>query len=223
MLTTLIAPLTQNAKLGEGVATTYRPVGDAAKGNGTCPSSCMHLPENGGSCYTKKFLVNRQQKLSKERHDSLDRLKLKGAKLARLHTSGDFYLPDGNGGYVLDSEYLDTVVEWCRNNPDVTVWTYTHDVRVFIAEGYTYKAGAFPSNLHIVASTDTVVDMHFAKEYGFRTARVIMSEADKMTSETFCPYDASLHKGEKPSTTCAKCTLCFNPKHKKDIAFLLQK
>lgn len=222
MLTTLIAPLTQNAKLGEGVATTYRPVGDAAKGKGTCPSGCVHLPENGGACYTKKFLVNRQQNLSRERNDDLSRLSAKGAKLVRLHTSGDFF-KSAEGGYVLDTEYLDAVVEWCRQNPDVTVWTYTHDVSALIDHGYTYAVGAFPDNLHIVASSDTLAVRDLAKAHGFRTARVIDAEDAKVEGETFCPYDLHLHRGVKsPDVTCAGCTLCFNKKHANDIAFLKQ-
>ncbi len=220
MQTTLIAPLTQNAKLGTGVATTYRPVGDAAKGNGTCPGTCPHLPENGGGCYTRKFLVNRQQKLSRERHDDLDRLLLKGAKLVRLHTSGDFFMPDGEGGHMLDVEYLETVIAWCRTNSDVTVWTYTHDVRKLIDAGFSYKAKSFPDNLHIVASVETPIEQTIAKDNGFRTAKVIESIQDKASHQTLCPYDLALSKGVKPETSCASCTLCFNKKHEKDIAFI---
>jgi hypothetical protein len=220
MTTTLITPLTQNAKLGEGVATTYRPVGDASKGNGTCPGTCPHLPENGGGCYTRKFLVNRQQKASRERHDSMDRLLIKGAKLVRLHTSGDFFMPDGNGGHALDVSYLTEVIEWCRANPEVTVWTYTHDVRKLIEAGFSYTAGSFPDNLHIVASVETPIERTIAKSNGYRTAQVIESAQDKAQDATLCPYDLALSQGVKPKATCAKCTLCFNANHKKDIAFI---
>lgn len=222
MLTTLCSPKTQNAKLGAGVATTYRPVGDAAKGNGTCPSNCMHLPENGGKCYTRKFLVNIQQRNSRQRSDDLEVLVSRGAKLVRLQTSGDIFKQDGDG-YALDAEYLDAVIAFCKRHPDVTVWTYTHDVRELVAKGYTYAAGSFPENLHIVASCDTLIERTIAKDNGFRTSRVIADEADKLDGETFCPYDLNLHRGGKPNTTCAKCTLCFNPKHKRDIAFMIQK
>ena len=114
----LIAPLTQNAKLGLGVATSYRPVGDSSKGHGTCPAKCPLLPENGGSCYTKKFLVNRQQINSKLRNDPVSRFGEKGAKFVRLHTSGDFFT-DGS----LDKDYLNEVISWSRENKDVTIWT----------------------------------------------------------------------------------------------------
>lgn len=81
----LCTPLTQNAKLGAGVATTYRPVGDASKGEGTCPSGCSLLPNRPDRkpddpiCYTTGFLVDRQQQASRTRYDNLDRLKGKGA------------------------------------------------------------------------------------------------------------------------------------------------
>jgi uncharacterized protein YciI len=220
MTTTLIAPLTQNNKLGEGVATSYRPVGDASKGHGTCPASCPYLPEKEGGCYTRKFLVNRQQQLSNKRHDHLDRLKAKGAKLVRLHTSGDFFMPDGRGGHALDVDYLKEVIAWCRTNPDITVWTYTHDVRMLIEAGFSYTSKSFPDNLHIVASVETLIERTIAKAYGYRTAQVIESVQDQPQGTTLCPYDLAISKRAKPKTTCAKCTLCFNPKHTKDIAFI---
>lgn len=214
----LIAPCTQNAKLGSGVATSYRPVGNSAKGNGTCPSKCPLLPENGGTCYTRKFLVNRQQKNSWARNDSLDRFLEKGAKFIRLHTSGDFYVNDQ-----LDEDYVNSVIDWSKEHEDVTLWTYTHDIRKFIDKNLTYEKEEIPENLHIVASCDSLEEKTLANDNGFRSARVIDSKEDKLTDETLCPYDLALHKGEKPKTTCVDCTLCFNPKHKKNIAFLRQK
>lgn len=218
----LISPLTSNAKLGQGVATNYRPVGDAAKGHGTCPSTCMHLPENGGGCYTKKFLVNNQQRNSWKRNDPLERFLEKKAKLIRLHTSGDFFKA-GPNGHQLDQEYLDQIIEFSRAHSDVTIYTYTHDIRKLIAAGYTYAAGSFPDNLHIVASCDTMGEKVEALAAGFRVARVIDDMGEKEGDETLCPYDLALFNKEKPTTTCQKCTLCFNPKHKKNIAFLKQR
>ena len=219
---TLISPMTANAKLGKGVATSYRPVGDAAKGNGTCPSTCLMLPENGGKCYTRKFLVNNQQRNAWNRNDPMDRFLEKGAKFVRLHTSGDFFTT-GDTGHILDEPYLNEVVDWTKTNSGVTVWTYCHDTKKLIEAGFTYKNGKFSPNLHIVASCDTIEDKDLATAHGFRTARVITSIEDKLSDETLCPYDLSLHKKEKPTTNCKDCTLCFNPKHKKNIAFLIQK
>ena len=216
----LISPKTANAKLGAGVATTYRPVGDAAQGLGTCPGTCPHLPANGGGCYTRKFLVNRQQNLSRERFDELDRLLLKGSKLVRLHTSGDFFTADDQGGHKLDTDYLTEVIDWCKANPEITVWTYTHDVQKLIDAGFSYSENSFPKNLHIVASVESTEERTMAKSHGFRTAQVINTVQDQEKDTTLCPYDLALNNGVKPTTTCANCTLCFNSKHKKDIAFL---
>lgn len=216
----LISARTQNAKLAtkdELVATSYRPVGDSAKGLGTCPSNCIHLPENGGKCYTKSFLVNNQQRNSLKRNDDLDKLAEKGAKLVRLHTSGDFF-SDGE----LDTAYLDEVIQWCKDHSDILVYTYTHGPKQFIEHGYTYKNNVFPDNLHITASCDTDEEKTFCTFFGFRTARVIDNESQKHEDETFCPYDLAKSRKVSIKTHCAKCTLCFNPKHKKNIAFMKQ-
>lgn len=218
----LISPLTANAKLGPGVATNYRPVGDAAKGEGTCPSTCALLPSNGGRCYTRSFLVNNQQRNSWKRNDPLSRFLEKGVKLIRLHTSGDFFRP-GETGHELDQPYLDQVIQFSRDNPEVTVYTYTHDVKKLIDSGYSYTNQSFPENLHIVASCDTLIDKAVAMGAGYRVARVIQTIEEKESNETFCPYDLALHRKEKPKTTCKKCTLCYNPKHLKNIAFLQQR
>jgi hypothetical protein len=211
--------MTANVKLGKGVATSYRPVGDAALGLGTCPSNCMHLPDNGGKCYTRKFLVNNQQRNSKLRNDDFSRFLEKGAKFVRLHTSGDFFT-SLNGQLALDTEYLDEVIAFAKQNPDVVFWTYCHNPKILIEAGYTYKNGSFPTNLHITASCDTDVEKYIAIDNGYRTARVITALEEKSDNETLCPYDLALHKGEKSKTNCKDCTLCFNAKHLKNIAFL---
>jgi len=229
MVKNLIAPITANNKLGTDkskgiiVATSYRPVGDAGRGLGTCPSTCAMLnKETGiaGDCYTKKFLVNNQQRNSNDRNDDLSKFLEKGATFVRLHTSGDFFKTCDNG-YELDTEYLDSVIDFARNNPTVTFWTYCHDVSKLIDSGYTYSGNSFPKNLHITASCDDIESVNEAKKYGYRTARVITSVSSKMSSETLCPFDKALHENKKPNTTCAKCTLCFNHNHTKDIAFLM--
>jgi hypothetical protein len=223
MTFTLISPSTENKKLGKGVATSYRPVGDASQGLGTCPATCPHLPANGGKCYTRKYHVNLQQLRSNGRNDDIAKLQIKGAKLARLHTSGDLFKADSNSpdGYELDFEYINEVIRYCNENPDLTIWTYTHDVAKLIRHGYTYvDEKRLPKNLHIVASVETPVQQHIAKEYGFRTARVIDTKEECEVTRTLCPYDLALANGVKPKTTCAECKLCFNPIHKKDIAFI---
>jgi hypothetical protein len=173
------------------------------------------LPQNGGGCYTKSFLVNRQQKLSQERNDGLERLLVKGAKLVRLHTSGDFF--DERG---LDVDYLRDVIDMCEKNPDVTTWTYTHDVKAFVDSGFSYAAGSFPANLHIVASVESHEEREFAKMHGYRTARVIDEMHEKADGEVFCPFDLAVKRGVKPKAKCSKCQLCFKASHQNDIAFL---
>ena len=222
MQKTLIAPSTQNTKLGM-MACSYRTVGDSAKGSGTCPSNCPLLPEHGGKCYTRKFLVNLQQKHALDRNDDFDKFLFKGATTVRLNVSGDIFMSDGNGGCALDVEYLKAIIDWAIKNPKVTVYTYTHNPIMVIEAGYSYIGNSFPSNLHIVASVDTIEEKNMAVYHGFRSARVIDKAEDKLADETFCPYDLALHEGRKPNVTCASCRLCFEIKHKKNIAFLKQK
>jgi hypothetical protein len=227
----LIASETSNHKLGSDrkkgiiIATNYRPVGDAARGLGSCPTGCGMLnPETGKAedCYTKKFLVNQQVKKSWARNDDLSKFLEKGANYVRLHTSGDFFKQLDNT-YVLDKEYLDSVIDFARQNPKVLFWTYTHDVIKLIEAGYSYNNNSFPDNLHITASCDSNDVMDYAIQHGYRTARVIKGYDQKLSNETLCPFDKAKHDGVKPNTNCVKCTLCFNNKHKKNIAFLLQK
>ncbi len=208
---TLVKARTSNRKLGAGVGTTYRPVGEAAKNEGTCPSNCPFLQSR--HCYAMRHLVQMvATKAAKVSHD-LDKLLEYGDKYVRLHTSGDFFCQTG-----LDVPYLEAVIDWCRQHPGITVWTYTHGIREFVKHGFT--AEKMPSNLHIVASCDSLDDKAFAQVHGFRAARVILQVEDKLMDETFCPYDYEKRKGKKPTSNCRDCQLCFNPKHAKDIAFL---
>jgi hypothetical protein len=227
----LIASQTSNNKLGSDkkngiiIATNYRPVGDAAKGLGTCPTACKMLNSETGKaelCYTKKFLVNNQVNNSWSRNDDLSKFLEKGANYVRLHTSGDFFKQQ-NDTYVLDTEYLNSVIEFARANPSVTFWTYTHDVKKLIEAGYSYVLGSFPDNLHITASSDSLDIMDYALSHGYRTARVITDYDQKLANETLCPFDKAKHDGVKPKTNCVKCSLCFNKRHTKNIAFLIQK
>ena len=222
MYQNLISPLTQNAKLGFGVATNYRPVGDSARGLGTCPSSCKLLSQSTGLaelCYTAKFRTNLQQKNSKNRHDPMDRFLLKKAELIRLHTTGDFFTPapDTIKGYALDLEYWNDLLTFAKANRRVTIYTYTHDIEELIANGIS--ADTLPANFKIVASCDTPVQSYIAKANGFKTARVIDTPAEIESGEVFCPYDKATYNGNKNhSVTCQKCKLCFTGS--KNIAFL---
>lgn len=214
----LSAACSTNAKLGKRkVATNYRPVGDSAKNEGTCPSGCAML--NNG-CYAETSFTGMHQKNANTRYDDLSKLISKGMKYVRLHTSGDFFTSDGQGGYILDLVYWRAVLQFANENPDVTIWTYCHDVTKIVEFGFSYKDGNIPANLHIVASIDKREQHQFANDYGFRTARVIKDTTDRVKGETLCPYDYQIFKHKKRSITCVECKLCFNPEHKHDIAFL---
>jgi len=222
MYQNLISPLTQNKKLGFGVATNYRPVGNSAMGLGTCPSGCKLLSQSTGLaelCYTAKFRTNLQQKNSKNRHDAMDRFLLKKAELIRLHTTGDFFTPapDTAKGYALDLAYWNDVLQFAKANPRIPIYTYTHDIEELVSHGIT--ADSLPSNFVIVASCDTPVQKYIAKANGFKTARVIETPAEVESGEVLCPYDkATYHDNKNHSVTCRKCKLCFKGDH--DIAFL---
>jgi hypothetical protein len=218
MLKTYATAMTGNSKLGFGVATTYRPVGNAGTSEGTCAGSCAML-NNGCYAQTNPFVAKWHNTAKSTNHD-LDVLLQEGAKLVRLHTAGDFFKSNGNGGWELDLDYVMAVIQFCKDNPKITVWTYTHDFKEFIKHNLTYAKNAFPSNFYLLASVDTLVDKYIATSHGFKTARVIMTETDKDPSETFCPYDLQSSRGIKPTVKCSTCKLCFNDKHKKDIAFI---
>lgn len=171
-------------------------------------------------CYAQTSFTGMHQRNANKRFDPLERLLEKGAKFVRLHTSGDFFIPDGDGGYMLDLVYWTAILQFARANPDVTIWTYCHDISKIVEFGFSYKAGNIPENLHIVASIDSRDDHAVANENGFRTARVISTVEDRVKGETLCPYDYQIFKKQKRTTNCVDCKLCFNPKHVHDIAFL---
>ena len=227
MQTTLINPASQNRKLGDGVAVTYRPVGDSANGTGTCPSNCPLLPEKSGACYTTSFLVNRIQRMSRERDDPISKLDKNKTGFVRFNVSGDIFRQT-DIGFDLDREHLDEIIDWCVRNPKTTAWLYTHNIGLLIAHSYTYVNESFPPNLHIIASVESLDEREYAKSFGFRTSRVIQTEDAKIKGEAFCPYDLHLsrqgsrRKGDPPRITCATCKLCFSEKHKKDIVFMQQ-
>lgn len=214
-----------NEKLGCGVATTYRPVGDAAKGEGTCASDCSLLLE--GKCYTLKGKTNLWQRRSSEKHDDVSKLGDKRAPFVRLHTSGDFFKKDPNSpvGYSLDWEYFRDVRDWAIANPTVQVWTYCHDIRMLLHGWAQHEILCdLPRNFEIVASCDTHEDRSYAKKHFFRTARVIRTPDEIAEGEVFCPYDKAQYHGKKASeikVRCTSCRLCFD-NGKQDIAFLLK-
>lgn len=210
-----------NEKLGCGVATTYRPVGDAAEDEGTCASGCALLHDG---CYTRKGKTNLWQRRSAEKHDDVSKLGAKRAKFVRLHTSGDWFKRDRMArlGYSLDWEYFRDVRDWALANPDVTIWTYCHDIVTFLQGWAKHECHTdLPRNFHIVASCDTLEQRAYAKKLFFKTARVIKTPDEIVEGEIFCPYDKALYHGKTSkdiAVRCTSCKLCWVGKH--DIAFL---
>lgn len=210
----MITPLTSNVKLGDNMATSYRSVGDAGTGLGTCPSTCPLL--NNG-CYTRKYHTAIQQNRSRTRYDAFERFLEKGAKIVRLHTTGDFFKTI-EGGYALDTDYLNDFLEFAQLNLDVTFYTYTHDISKFLELGYT--ADSMPRNFYLLASVESAEEAFLARAAGFKTARVITTLEQKADNEVFCPYDYYKHKKIAKNVTCSTCRLCFNSKNSKNIAFM---
>jgi len=199
-----------NRKLGIGVATTYRPVGD------TCPQDCKML-EKG--CYAKRHHVGRLQSKSRELSDSLDIAR--DARFIRHHVSGDVFVGDR-----LDVEYVQMLIDWHTANPHVTGWLYTHRLEAWVVNGFT--ADTIPSNLEVIASVDTESERLYAKKHGFKYARIEV-DADRplASNEVLCPFDKQKDKGktlEDIKTNCRDCQLCFAEEHEaRSIVFMFQK
>ncbi|MFM9469849.1 hypothetical protein ACKI1K_44820, partial [Streptomyces scabiei] len=85
------------------------------------------------------------QRNAQNRFDPVEKLLKGGAKFVRLHTSGDFFMPDGQGSYILDLAYWTAIVNLAKENPDVTIWTYCHDVSKFVDFDISYAKGNIPS------------------------------------------------------------------------------
>lgn len=196
-----------NAKLGPGVGTTYRPVGI------TCPNTCPLL--NNG-CYAKRGHVAIQQAISQD--DDHDLMKLAGNRLVRHLVSGDWLKTLANGRKILDRALVDAVIELHRKCPWLTGWGYTHAIERFDRAGIT--PASLPSNFHLLASCDNADQKTAANVNGWRTARVIEEVSDKQLDEFLCPVDAAKRKGipAEKRTNCARCKACFSTN--RNIAFL---
>jgi hypothetical protein len=202
-----VTPNGNNAKLGPGVGTTYRPVGI------TCPNSCPLL---GNGCYAQRGHVAIQQ--SRSKHDNHDLMKLAANRLVRHLVSGDWMQATKTGRKVLDRVFVRAVIALHRQCPWLTGWGYTHDATEFDRAKIT--PDTFPPNLHILASCDTAEEKQRHNANGWRTARVIAERADKTEDEFLCPVDLQKRLGvpAEDRTNCARCQACFATN--KNIAFL---
>jgi hypothetical protein len=202
-----VTPYGHNAKLGIGVGTTYRPVGP------TCPPSCPLL--NGG-CYAQRGHVAIQQ--ARSANDDHDLMTLASRTLVRHLVSGDWMKTIKDGRKILDKAFVRAVIALHTKCPWLTGWGYTHAADRFRKAGI--NPSDLPSNLHILASCDTVSQKEEHNAAGWRTARVIQELSDRTKDEFVCPVDAQKRAGipQERRTTCAQCKACFATT--KNIAFL---
>lgn len=207
---TLGVTLSENRKTGP-MANIYRTVGV------TCPSSCPLLE---GGCYAKRWPVALHAKRAQENtldfNAFLKRVRKENpSKIVRLNVSGDVFVNDE-----VDIEFLNELIAGAKNNPDITIYGYTHGFDKVHAAGFT--PDKFPANLTLLASVDSEEDAAKAKELGWKYARVERDYGKKVNEgEVFCPIDAAKAKGKEPKTTCASCKLCFDKKYS-DISVVFQ-
>lgn len=203
-----VTPAGDNAKLGAGVATTYRPVGL------TCPKTCPLL--NAG-CYAQRGHVAIHAPRSAKRNDSL--LPLAGNTLVRHLVSGDWLKPTADDRRIVDRELLRSVIELHEKAPWLTGWGYSHAADKLDAAGF--GPDAMPSNLRILASCDSAEEKAEHNARGWATARVIDELAERLPDEFVCPVDAQKRAGIAPEkrTNCARCRKCFDGEPT-NIAFL---
>jgi hypothetical protein len=187
-----VVPNSGNAKLGPGVAATYRPVGE------TCPQDCTLL---GNGCYAQRARVNIAQRRSAYETATLD--KAAGAPLIRHHVSGDAFRADK-----LDRGYVRSLFSWHKRaaQKHTIGWTYTHRAQDWTDAGYGPET--HPEKLAVLASCADKKTARSLRKIGWRTARVSEKrDADK--GEVYCPYDFAKDSGTAPKTNCAKCRKCF--------------
>jgi hypothetical protein len=199
-------PNGNNAKLGAGVATTYRPVGL------TCPPTCPLL---GNGCYAQRGRVNMHAERSASDNDELQTLA--GNTLVRHLVSGDWLKPAANGRRVVDRALLRAVISLHKAAKWLTGWGYSHAAEQLHAAGF--GPDAWPKNFTILASCHTAEEKAAHNGRGWATARVIDEPSDRLPDEVLCPVDAAKHTGKPASTTCARCRKCFDGENR-NIAFL---
>lgn len=196
-----------NAKLGPGVATTYRPVGP------TCPPSCPMAQH----CYAKRCRVALAAKRSEARTDDLR--SAAGNTLIRHVVSGDWFNEGADGRKLVDRAILTEAIELHTDAPWLTGWGYSHGAERLQRAGF--GPDSWPRNFRILASCQAVDHKEQLNADGWQTARVIDEKADKLPDEVLCPVDAQ-KRAKVPAekrTTCARCRKCFDGKDR-NIAFL---
>ena len=201
-----VIPCGDNAKLGPGVATTYRPVGP------TCPPDCPMAAH----CYAKRGHVRIHARRSEGRTDPLRRAA--GNILVRHVVSGDWFRPGADGRKLVDRGLLAEAIELHTEAPWLTGWGYTHGAERLDRAGFGPEA--WPANFRILASCEEIDDRERLNGSGWQTARVIEETDEKLPDELLCPVDAQKRAGipAEQRTNCARCRACFDGE--RNIAFL---
>lgn len=202
-----VVPMGNNAKLGPGVATTYRPVGP------TCPPDCAMAD----ACYAKRGRVAIQARASEG--DTDDLRAAAGNTLIRHVVSGDWFREGADGRKLVDRELLAEAIELHTSAPWLTGWGYTHAAERIDRAGFGPES--WPANFCILASCQGIEEKERLNEAGWVTARVIEEPSDKTRDERLCPVDAQKRAGipQEQRSTCARCRMCFDGKNR-NIAFL---
>jgi len=157
-------------------------------------------------CYSQKGPVNIHQKRSSVRHDKLEEIAEHGVKLVRHVVSGDFFKDD-----ILDVPFVEYVIRFHIEHPDIQGWGYTHRWTAFNEAGFS--PDKMPPNLTILASCDSVTEARLAVRAGWRTARVAAKWEERLAAEARCRYQLD-------GTVCSECELCWKPdKRVKGILF----
>ena len=190
-----------NAKLGAGVATTYRPVGI------TCPKSCPLL---GNGCYAQSGNVAIHARRSE--HDKHELHKATGNTLVRHFVSGDAFKSTADNRRVVDRRLLRDMIGLHESASWLQGWGYTHDAERLDRAGF--GPDNMPDNLTLLASCHTAKEKQEHNARGWQTARVISEKHERLPDEVLCPHDLAKREG-KPAEqriTCARCRLCFDGK-----------
>lgn len=191
----------QNGKIGD-MSATYRKVGE------TCSDLCALL--HSKTCYAMFAMVGIQEKQS--HYDKFDGMKhfdfiktLPAKRIVRLHVSGDFFYQN-----VVDGPYLTAVVRSAYERPDVTQYTYTHDIKQ--VDAYLKENGLeLPKNLTINASCDTWEQVKEYKAMGYPTVITLPHDETRKAFKqdgiqvTVCP-------SQLRDIKCTDCMLCMIPR-----------
>jgi hypothetical protein len=192
-----------NAKTN--VPSTYRPVGVAGSGRGTCPATCAYLSSR--TCYAMSGRTAIQEaSSSSDTVRSLNAAAIAmvaaamGGQQARLHVSGDLMSAESGGvdaAYVAGLAAIARAIR-ARYGVDTVAWTYTHAIGPDIdaARATLIESGVFVRlSDRPVAGGAIVSD---ARASDVRRATGVPS--------VLCPAQLT-----RNAVTCARCLKCSDP------------